>query len=186
MLINLFSYLIIPIYTIALAVQDDLFESNLSVISSSVEHKDAFMLWGFMIVAYIYLVLTKVIQNFKLKFKKIDYTLITSSCVLLLLSFTTPYSPEESAIKANMHIAFAFSSTLLLLLGFLFITWELQKNNFKKYKRHFICAIIIDVISAILFLGVGIVSGFLEVFITISSTLLAKSLLSQSQLENSG
>lgn len=181
MLLRIFSYFIIPVYTIFLALQDNLFESNLSVISSNPQHKNDFMLWCIMVVLFLCVVLTKVIHNNQLHHSKLDHFFVYSSCLLLLLAAITPYVPTDDPIKAKWHIIFAFSSTVFLLFSFLSITLELYHRNAKQYKKYLISTIVIALISILLLVTIGIVSGFLEVVITISTTLLAKSLLVQSQ-----
>nr|WP_294490184.1 hypothetical protein [uncultured Anaerosporobacter sp.] len=180
-MLDMFSYFIIPVYTILLARQDSLFDANLSIISSDIAHKDAFMLWAFMIVAFIYLVLSRVISNHKLRYKKLDNILVVVSCVLLLLSATTPFLPDIYPVKAELHVVFAFTSTVVLLLAFLLITWELHSLDKKQYNIFFILIIIIGLISFFLFIYFGMVTGFLEVFITITGTIMAKTLYDRSK-----
>lgn len=181
MLLRIFAYVIIPLYTILLALQDDLFESNLSVISSAPEHKYAFMFWAFMVVTFLYLVVTKVIDNNHLRYHKLDRFLLVSCCVLLLLAATTPYAPTNDPLKAELHIVFAFSSTIFLLLSFLVIILELYRHNPKQYKKHLLYTIFIALVSIFLFVSIGVVSGLLEIIITIAATLLSKSLLVESE-----
>lgn len=180
-MLDIFSYFIIPVYTILLARQDSFFDANLSIISSDIAHKDAFMLWTFMIVAFIYLILSKVISNHKLRYRKVDNILVVVSCVLLLLSATTPYHPDLNPVKAEIHVVFAFTSTVVLLLAFLLITWELRSLDKKQYNIFFISVIIIGFISFFLFIYFGMVTSFLEVFITITGTLMAKTLYDRSK-----
>lgn len=180
-MLDIFTYFVIPVYTILLARQDSLFEANLSLISSDIEHKTAFMIWTFMIVIFIFFVLSKVISNYKLRYGKLDRFLVITSCVLLLLSATTPYLPKINPIKAKLHIIFAFTSTVVLLLVFLSITLELRKLDKEQYNIFFILVIIIGLISSALFIYFGMVTGFLEAFITISGTLMAKSLYEHSK-----
>lgn len=180
-MLDIFSYFIIPVYTILLARQDSFFDANLSIISSDIAHKDAFMLWTFMIVAFIYLVLSKVISNHKLRYRKVDNILVVVSCILLLLSATTPYHPDIYPVKAELHVVFAFTSTVVLLLAFLLITWELRNLDKKQYNIFFISVIIIGFISFFLFIYFGMVTSFLEVFITITGTLMAKTLYDRSK-----
>ena len=181
MLLRIFSYFIIPVYTIYLALQDSLFESNLSVISSNPQHKDDFMLWSIMVVLFLYLVLTKVIKNNQLRYSKLDRFFVYGSCLLLLLAAVTPYVPTNDPVKAKWHIIFAFSSTVFLFFSFLSIILELYQQDAKQYKKHLISIVVIVLISILLLVLIGIVSGFLEVIITISTALLAKSLLDHSK-----
>lgn len=180
-MLDIFSYFIIPVYTLLLARQDGFFDANLSTISSDIAHKDAFMLWAFMIVAFIYLVLSKVISNHKLRYKKLDNILVIVSCVLLLLSATTPYHPDIYPVKAELHVVFAFTSTVVLFVTFLLITWELRSFDKKQYNIFFLLVIIIGLISFFLFIYFGMVTGFLEVFITITGTIMAKTLYDRSK-----
>ncbi len=185
MLLRIFSYFIIPVYTIFLALQDSLFESNLSVISSNPQHKNDFMLWSIMVVLFLYLVLTKVIKNNQLRYSKLDLFFVYSSCLLLLLAAITPYVPTQDPLKAKWHIIFAFNSTVFLFISFLSIILELYRKNTKQYRNHLIGIIAIVLVSILLLVLIGIVSGFLEIIITISATLLAKSLFDNSKKASS-
>jgi hypothetical protein len=180
-MLDIFSYFVIPVYTILLARQDSLFEANLSLISSDIQHKNAFILWAFMIVTFIYLVLSKVISNYKLRHAKLDHALVITSCTLLLLATITPYLPDKDPIRAKLHVGFAFTSTVVLLLAFLAITLELRALDKKQYNIFFILVIVIGVVSSFLFIYFGMVTGFLEAFITITGTLMAKTLYDRSK-----
>ena len=180
-MLNIFSYFILPAYTILLALEDSLFEANLSVISSTLEHKDAFMFWAFMIVAFIYLVLHKVIEGYHLEHARLASILVTTTCVLLILAATTPYLPEEDSMRANLHVLFAFTSSITLLASFLSIIVELRRRDKKEYNKYFVTIIVIGVLSSILVILFGMVTGFLEIFVTLSGIFMAKALYERSQ-----
>lgn len=173
MLLRLFAYVIIPVYTIYLALQGSLLESNLSVICSDVAFKKHFIIWTLMIITFIYFVLTAIIKKYQLLFQKTMYGIIISSCILFFLSSITPYLPTLYPDKAKYHVFFAFSATVLLLLSFLLITWQLKRIDNRKYHRYFLYCIVIDAISFFMFTSIGIISGLLELFITISCACLA-------------
>ena len=176
-MLKLFTYFIIPVFTIYLAIQGDLFGTNLSGICSRDSLQHLFILWAITVAGFSYYVLTCIVKKYHLRFQRPLYVIITTSSILLLLSSLLPYLPRLHPLLSQLHMLFAFSSTMLLLLLLFIISWQLCRRNSDKYRRFFLLCIGIDLISFSILLGVGIISGFLEIFITISCTCLSTKLL---------
>ena len=149
MILNITAYFIIPVYTFLFAWGTDLFRLNFSVLGSLANRKNAFLLWGIIVGIYFYYVL-----------------------ILLAFAVTTPYLPENRPFRAFLHVIFAFSASVLLLACLYLIVWKLYCMNREVYRPYFICLNIITVLSAMLLCLAGIVSSALEIFFTVSCTLM--------------
>lgn len=170
MILNITAYFIIPVYTFLFAWGTDLFTLNFSVLGSLASRKNAFLLWGIIVGSYFYYVLKKIIHRLPRNRKES----IISNTALLLLAFavTTPYLPENRPFRAFLHVIFAFSASVLLLGCLYLIVWKLYCMNRGVYRPYLTCLNVITVISAMLLLLAGIVSSALEIFFTVSCTLL--------------
>ena len=170
MILNITAYFIIPVYTFLFARGTDLFRLNFSVLGSLANRKNAFLLWGIIVGIYFYYVLRKIIHHLPRNRKET----VTSVSALILLAFavTTPYLPENRPFRAFLHVIFAFSASVLLLACLYLIVWKLYCMNREVYRPYFICLNIITVLSAMLLCLAGIVSSALEIFFTVSCTLM--------------
>ncbi|WP_347061577.1 hypothetical protein [Hungatella hathewayi] len=169
MILNITAYFIIPVYTFLFAWGTDWFTLNFSVLGSLANRKNAFLLWGIIVGTYFYYVLRKIIHHLPRNRKET----VTSVSALILLAFavTTPYLPENRPFRAFLHVIFAFSASVLLGCLYL-IVWKLYCMNRDGYRSYFICLNVITVLSAMLLLLAGIVSSALEIFFTVSCTLM--------------
>lgn len=170
MLLNVTAYIVIPIYTILFAWGTDWFRLNFSVLGSIANRKNAFLLWGIIVGVYFYYVLKRIIKGIPSNRKES----VISACALLLLAFavTTPYLPEIRPFQSFLHVIFAFSASVLLLGCLYLIVWKLYRMNEQAYGIYFTLLNVITACSASLLLLAGIVSSALEIFFTITCTLL--------------
>ena len=173
-MLNLLAYFVIPIYTIWFVGDTDWFALNLSVLSSQAERRNAFFIWGILVEVFFYLALKKII--FLLPRKKAAMTVMNTACILLALGITTPYLPERLPFQSFLHVAFAFSASLLLLVCLYQITLSLYKRNRPYYETYLVALVFITTISGLLLLAAGIVSSALEIFFTISSCIFVRKL----------
>lgn len=172
MVLNITAYLIIPIYTFLFAWGTDLFTLNFSVLGSFATRKNAFLLWGILVGAYFYYVLREIIKRLPCHEK--EAALTYTALILLFLAVTTPYLPEHKPFDAFLHVVFAFSASVLLLSTLYFILWKLKNMNRRIYRPYLDCLYAITAISAMLLSLAGIVSSALEIFFTVSCTVLLK------------
>lgn len=170
MLLNLTAYFIIPVYTILFAWGTDLFRLNFSVLGSLANRKNAFLLWGIIVGIYFYHVLKRIIKGSP--FKRLESVISTCSLLLLAFAVTTPYLPEIRPFQSFLHVIFAFTASVLLLGCLYLVVWKLSRMDKKTYGIYLILLNLITVISAMLLLLAGIVSSALEIFFTVSCTLL--------------
>lgn len=170
MLLNITAYFIIPVYTFLFAWGTNLFTLNFSVLGSLASRKNAFLLWGMIVGAYFYYVLKKIIRTLPRSRK--ESVVLHSGLLLLAFAVTTPYLPENRPFRAFLHVIFAFTASVLLLGCLYLIVWKLFCMNRDVYRPYLQALNVITVISAALLVLAGIVSSALEIFFTVSCTLL--------------
>lgn len=172
MLLNILAYVIIPVYTILFTRGTDLFTMNFSVIGSADAKKNAFLLLGIIVGIYYYYTLTKVTDL--LPRSKKEKALYHIGLVLLGLAVTTPYLPDDLPLQAFLHVLFAFSASVMLLICLYSIIWKLYRINAAAYGPYLTCLNFITALSASLLYLAGIVSSALEIFFTVSSVILLR------------
>lgn len=174
MLLNITACFIIPVYTFLFAWGTDWFSMNFSVLGNLATRKNAFLLWGTIVGAYFFLVTKRIIRRLPRNTK--ESILLTTSLLLLILAVTTPYLPEVKPFSALLHVVFAFTASVLLLLCLYLIVWKLYCMKREIYRPYLVWLNVTTVLSAALLILAGIVSSALEIFFTVSCTLLLRRL----------
>lgn len=175
MLLNLLSYIIIPVYTILFVRGSNWFTCNFSVIGNVIQRRDAFVLWGLIVGIYFFWVLRSIVRHMEEKPKA---ALLIPFCLWLLFSaVTTPYLPEELPFKSFLHIIFAFLAAVFLIICLYMIVWKLYRLSPSVYWPYLFALTGITLGSAFLLFLVGIVSSALEIFFTLSAVVLVRRLL---------
>lgn len=168
------AYFIIPIYTILFAWGTDWFTLNFSVLGSLSDRKNLFLLWGFLVGTYFYYILKQMIRQLPRNRKE---TMVSTTALLILaLAVTTPYLPDSQPFHAVLHVILSFTASILLLICLYMIIWKLYCMNQEVYRPYLICLLIITALSASLLFLAGIVNTALEIFFTLSCTLLTQKL----------
>jgi len=170
MLLNILANIVIPLYTILFTRGYGWFTTNFSVIGN-IDKKLAFLIWGILVGWYFYLIDRKIKAS--MPTGRIGPHMIPAALVLLFCAITTPYLPEELPFKAFLHIVFAFLSAVLLLVYLFMIIWNQYRRDPQSYISYLIGLVIITTGSAILLAIVGIVSSALEIFVTITTVIMA-------------
>lgn len=180
MILNLTAYIIIPMYTLLFVKGTNWFTSNLSVIGSGPSRQTAFFLLGVIIGLYYHTILERLLRF--LPRRRLEHYLLHLALLLLVLAVTTPYLPDSFPLEAFLHVAFAFVSSLLLLLCLYLTIWRLASLSeaARQLLRPYRAALIgITAISALLLLIAGIISTALELFFVVSTTLMVQQLYNQ-------
>lgn len=164
------AYFIIPLYTILFASGKDWFDTNFSVIGNMAGRQEMFVLWGLIIGIYFFWCLRRIILLIPGDVHGAWLTPL--SLLLLTFALTTPYLPERLPLKAFLHVIFAFLAAVCLMLCLIVIVWKLYQTDKRKYRRYLIGLAGIALCSAALLIAAGIVSSALEIFFTISATIL--------------
>lgn len=177
MFLNFVAYLLIPLYTIWFVAGTNWFTTNFSVLGNMIGRSEEFVLWGLMVGIYFFWCLRRIVRRMEVKPK--GTFLIPTSLVLLTFALTTPYLPEVLPLKSFLHIIFAFVAAVCLMLCLYLIVWRLYQGDRETYRTYLKSMIAITCFSAFLLVLAGIISSALEIFFTISTVILVRSLLRQ-------
>lgn len=174
MFLWMITYIVIPVYTILFVQGSNWFTTNFSVIGNIVGRREEFVLWGLIVGIYFFICLEKIIscmvQPPPCKW------LLPLAMVLLTCAVTTPYLPEQLPFKSFLHVIFAFTAAVCLMICLFLILWKLYRQNKKQYGPYLAGLTGIVLFSAFLLWAAGIVSSILEIFFTLSSVLMVRRL----------
>lgn len=179
MLLDFFTFIVIPGYTLLFVRNFNLFTLNFSVIGNLLGRKRAFVVWGIMTGLYFYRVLKEVSGGLNLP--KRAGRLTDAALLFLFFAVATPYLPDELPFKSFLHIVFALCSSLCLILYLHAASVRLYRFDPQAGQLALLCLGGILAVSAALLLSVGIISSALEIFFTFSTVFLSRFLLSKAR-----
>lgn len=165
-LLFLFAFILIPIFSIILGLQKSIFYENLTYIGNQKEFRLYFQLWGVILsldyfISFYYL--TK-----KTNVTKPHFVLFAGVLTFLsITSFFLPYQPTQYPQLSNLHVYTSLASSVFTIVLLTYYVHLFQFVDVEYYQR---CSKIIHsylIISAILLLGLGDISGILELFMAI-------------------
>lgn len=177
-MLNFCSLLLLPLFTLALAGGEGWLDSNFSVRAVLGEGSyRGFVLWGLLAGGYFFVLLSRQIAALPGLWLRLGlHGLTLLCCSSLSYAIAIPYLPERFPRWADIHVAAATGAcVLLMVILLLLILFHLRRDK-KRYAPLLLGWGGIAVVSALLFLAAGMVSSALEVFFTLSTTLLARSL----------
>lgn len=177
MMRKLFTYLVIPAYTVLFTRGYGWLTTNFSVIGNLLDKKHSFFLWGVTVGVYFWLTDRRIKSHLSLG--PVISRLIPAALALLFCAITTPYLPEELPLKSFLHIIFAFISTVLLLLYLAAVAWDRSRLDPARFRPFLAALAAIVLVSAVLFAVAGIISSALEIFITITTVVLSDRICEQ-------
>lgn len=166
LILNLFAYFIIPLFTIYFVSGHSLFTTNFSVIGNLIGRNEEFVFWGLLVGIFFYVCLRKI--NKQLKYLR-GFWLIPLALGLLSCSVITPYLPTKFPFQSFLHSTFAGLSSACLLLYLYLLIWQLYQAQPTRYLIYGKTLIFITIICFLLFLLVGMISSALEIFFTLST-----------------
>lgn len=179
-MLDLLSYVIVPLYTLLFSGEHNLLTSNFSVIGNMLGQKEGFLLWGFLLALCLVIILSRTSENLDLPAPKRH--LVLAALAALFLSITTPYLPEEFPFKSFMHVLLAALSAFFLILYLLFASIALYRLHPPAGATALTVLGTILIGSLLLLIHAGIISSALEIFFSISAIFLGRFLLWQSRL----
>lgn len=164
------AWFIIPAYTLLFACGAPWLTTNFSVLGSFADGRLAFLIWGVLMGCYFQTALARVLprlQGGRWATRGKDTALI-----LLALSVLTPYLPQQTPFRSFLHVVFAAASSVLLLLVLLVLTVGWYRRVGRPALPYLLWVVGTCLVSLALLAWAGIVSSALEVFLTVSLTLL--------------
>lgn len=167
---ELAAYLIIPAYTILFAADSNWFTANFSVLGNQIGQEKRFALWGLLVGGYFYRCLRKIIGCMEKPLR--GAWLVPTALLLLVFAVTTPYLPETLPRQSFLHVVFAFCAAVCLIVVLFLIVWKLKQEDARTYAPFLGGLWGIAGGSLFLLALAGMISSALEIFFTISASVL--------------
>ncbi len=168
-------YVLIPFHTLFFARNSNWFTTNFSVIGNRPGRWAEFFFWSILIGTYFYCSLRTI--SFQVQPPLKSNFLLPVSLVLFYLAILTPYLPELVPFKSFLHVMFAFFSSCCLAVYLFFLIYRLARSSPEEYFS-FLCGIVVIVIfSAYLLIACNMVTSALEIFFSLSCSMLCRRLL---------
>lgn len=174
MILWLTGYIVIPVLTLAFVQDSNWFTTNFSVIGSRIGREEEFVLWGLIVGIYFFWCLRSISRQMEVP--PVGRWLAPAALILLVCAITTPYLPEKLPLKAFLHVIFAFTAAVCLMLCLILTVWRLYRDDSQKYRPYLLGLAGIILISFVLLWVAGIISSALEIFFTIASAILTQRL----------
>lgn len=181
MVLSFLSYILIPVYTLLFVKGYSWVTTNFSVIGN-LHRRDAFVVWGILVGCYFFYVMRRLIRCMNRKPR--GAFLVPLSLLLLFFAVTTPYLPELLPFQSFLHIVFAFMAAVCLILCLYLIVWRFYRENPAVYRPYLWSLGSITVVCAFLLILIGIVSTVLEIFFTVTVSVLTRRLLLKAERMN--
>lgn len=174
--LDLCACLLIPAYTLLFAGSVRWFGTNFSVIAvTGPDHYRGFVYWGILAGSYFFVMLSRLAFMLPRRGTRVLVRLLTVCAVLsLAYAVAIPYLPAYFPKYAALHVLLAAGACVLLMLALLVILLALRRTDPSRWKRPLRAWGLIVAGSAVLFLIPMMVSTALEVFFTISASLLIR------------
>ena len=176
--LNFFACFLIPGYTLWFAGSVAWFRTNFSVIAvTGVDNYRGFIYWGILLGGYFLVMLTRlalVLPRFR---QRLTMHLLTlAACLCLAYALAIPYLPAYFPRYATLHVLLAALASVLLMVALLLCLLWLNRTQTKKYQTLLWAWLLIAIVCGVLFFIPRMVSSALEVFFSISATLLTRKL----------
>ena len=156
--LGIFAVIIIPFYTIIFALNDDIFNSSLSIIGNSLGKKAQLIIWCISLALFFFCFLGYLFKLTNMKNKRINRMLIATGFLLILTGFT-PFLPEIYPILAEFHNYFAVGSVILTLITLYCYVFTLRDIDKPLYRKALFGIIIVTFLNALVFYLVGMCSA---------------------------
>lgn len=176
--LNVTACFLIPAYTLLFAGSVKWFYSNFSVIAVTGEdHYRGFVCWGLLAGGYFLVLLTRLAGRLPRPGERAGVLALTTLAVLSLgYALAIPYLPAYFPQYAALHVLLAALACVLVMGALLVILLSLRREMPERWRKLLRAWWGIVAGSGLLFLLAGMVSTALEVFFTISTTLLTRSI----------
>lgn len=177
-LLDFYACFLIPAYTLLFAGSVTWLGTNFSVLAVTGKgHYRGFVLWGLLAGVYFLVMLMKLTATLSGVWRRGGlYFLILTACGSLGYAILIPYLPDQFPRYARLHVMLAFSACVLVMAALLVVILSCRREDKAGYGPLLWAWLAIAVGCGLLFALAGMVSSALEVFFTISATLLVRSL----------
>ncbi len=176
--LDFFACFLIPAYTLLFAGTVQWFGTNFSVLAvTGPKHYRGFLLWGLMAGSFFLVMLYRLSGTCAQRRQQTWVRGVTVvACGSLISAIMVPYLPAYFPRYAKLHIVLAFAACVLLMVAILSLLLWWEKEGGGYYKRQMTMWKLIVAGSGLIFWIGGMVTTALEVFFTITTTLLVRKL----------
>ena len=174
--LNLVVCFLIPVCTVLFAGNAPWLTSNFSVIAvSGKEQYQDFWRWELLVGGYFAVVLFQIGSTFADRgVRQAIYLITLTSCACLGCAMLFPYLPQFLPRVAFLHVLWAGTACILLMLVLFLALACGWREDRSRYASLLLAWAGIAAGSLLLLAAAGMVSSMLEVFFTLSSTLLCR------------
>ena len=174
--LDLFACFLIPAYTLLFAGSVEWFGTNFSVIAvTGPDHYRGFVYWGILAGSYFFVILSRLAFGLPRRWIRTVVRLLAVCAVLALAyAIAIPYLPEYFPKYAALHVLLAAGACVLLMIDLQFIILVMRRQDPVRWAGPLRACWGMAAVCAILFAIPRMVSTALEVFFTLSATLLAR------------
>ena len=174
--LDLFACFLIPVYTLLFAGSVEWFGTNFSVIAvTGPDHYRGFVYWGILAGSYFFVILSRLAFGLPRRWMRTLVRLLAVCAVLALAyAIAIPYLPEYFPKYAALHVLLAAGACVLLMIDLQFIILVMRRQDPVRWAGPLQACWGMAAVCAILFAIPRMVSTALEVFFTLSATLLAR------------
>ena len=178
LLLDVWGVFLIPTYTLLFAGSVEWFSTNFSVLAvTGAGHYRGFLVWGLLAGGYFLVMLTLLTRTLSRRnTRRRVYVLGWSGAACLGLGLPLPYQPVFLPKISRLHVLLAFSACVLVMLALLVLIGGLYREDGETYRPFLKGWGAITAVCGVLFVLCGIISTALEVFFTLSVTLLFRRL----------
>lgn len=163
------SRMIIPVLTLLLPGRTDWFTSNFSVVGSTYPQNILLLLWAIVTGSFFHKITSHIVgQAAPFLSARKELALTDLAVFLLIGAVFLPYLPETNPLIAFVHLAMAFSATVLFFIALTILDLRLyliQPELFSLPTALLVAAIAIC--FALLILCEFLITSALEIFITL-------------------
>ena len=176
--LDLVACFLIPAYTLLFAGSVEWFGTNFSVIAvTGPDHYRGFIYWGLLAGAYFFVMVNRLAVTLPAPWPRLGVSGLTClACLSLCYALAIPYLPAYFPRYSALHVGLAAGACALVMLALLLALLTLHRQQPRQYRRLLAAWWLIMAGCAVLFLIPRMVSTALEVFFTISATLLTRKL----------
>lgn len=164
------AYLLIPLATLLLAGEAGWLTTNFSVIGSQGWGRLAFLIWGLLVGLYFYRQLGML--RIALGGGRGIELGRRLALIFFFLSIATPYLPQATPIRADIHVILALTATILLFFVVLQLALIARRKSPRGGRAYLLGMAVIGAVTSILLAVAGMVSTALEVFLVLSNLIL--------------
>lgn len=177
LLLDLYSFFLLPTYTLLFSDCVTWFSGNFSVRAvSGLDCYRGLLVLGVLLSVYYGLLLGSLALKLPgPDLRGAEFLLLGMALASLLLGLPVPYLPETYPHLAQLHSILTFSASFWLMAALLFLLLAFRRED-KKCDLLFGGWCVIASVSAVLFFLLGKISGALEIFFVLSTVWLTRRL----------